>query len=315
LLLYIRVNGMLLEKVTVGKKLSRVLIQVVLPVKSCIQRCDFERRGFKSPMEAVTGVFQTRETAERALSDVRNAGIAEGKVTLLTPGTVDHVDKEVREIPTDTAEQPGMANAMGALLGGGIGLTGGSVLMALIPGLGPVTALGLLGAGILGAAGATIGGTAAGRIENASYQGLPEDEIFVYEDALRRGRSVIVALADNEGQASAIRDRLKQDGAESVDAAREQWWTGLRSAEQSHYSGAGRNFSQDEKFYRMGFEAALHARTRCMEFDQVSAEMDAQLEEVQRRYPGQNVEDAFTRGYQRGREHYQKLCDETRKAA
>ena len=82
-------------------------------------------------MEAVTGVFQTRETAERALSDVRNAGIAEGKVTLLTPGTVDHVEKEVREIPTDTAEQPGMANAMGALLGGGVGLTGGSVLMAL----------------------------------------------------------------------------------------------------------------------------------------------------------------------------------------
>ena len=51
-----------------------------------------------------------------------------------------------------------MGNAMGALLGGGIGFTGGSVLMALIPGLGPVTALGLLGAGILGAAGATIGG-------------------------------------------------------------------------------------------------------------------------------------------------------------
>jgi hypothetical protein len=267
-------------------------------------------------MEAVTGVFQTRETAERALSDVRNAGIAEGKVTLLTPGTVDHVEKEVREIPTDTAEQPGMANAMGALLGGGVGLTGGSVLMALIPGLGPVTALGLLGAGILGAAGATIGGTAAGRIENASYQGLPEDEIFVYEDALRRGRSVIVALADNEGQASVIRDRLKQDGAESVDAAREQWWTGLRSAEQSHHAGAaGRNFSEEEKFYRMGFEAALHARTRCMEFDQVSAEMEATLEDVQRRYPGQKVEDAFTRGYQRGREHYQKLCDETRKAA
>jgi hypothetical protein len=65
----------------------------------------------------------------------------------------------------------------------------------------------------------------------------------------------------------------------------------------------------------MGFEAALHARTRCMEFDQVSAEMEATLEDVQRRYPGQKVEDAFTRGYQRGREHYQKLCDETRKAA
>lgn len=266
-------------------------------------------------MEAVTGVFQTRETAERALSDVRNTGIGDDKITLLTPGSVDHVDKEIQAVPTDTTEQPGMGNAMGALLGGSIGFTGGSVLMALIPGLGPVTALGLLGAGILGAAGATVGGTAAGKIENSSYHGLPEDEIFIYEDALRRGRSVVVALAENAGQASVIRDLLKNAGAESVDAAREQWWTGLRSAEQSHYASSGKNFGADEKFYRMGFEKALHARTRCREFDQVSSEMDAALEDVQRQYPGQNVEGAFTRGYQRGREHYQRLCDETGKAA
>lgn len=266
-------------------------------------------------MEAVTGVFQTRETAERALSDVQNVGINEHRVTLLTPGSVDHVQKEVREVPTDTTEQPGMGNAMGALLGGGIGFTGGSVLMALIPGLGPVTALGLLGAGILGAAGATIGGTAAGKIENASFQGLPEDEIFVYEDALRRGRSVVVAMAENSGQASVLRDLLQRDGAESVDAARDQWWTGLRSAEHEHYASSGANFGEDEKFYRMGFEAALHARTRCMEFDQVSAEMDAALEDVQRQYPGQKVEEAFAKGYRRGREHYQRLCDETKKAA
>jgi hypothetical protein len=266
-------------------------------------------------MEAVTGVFQTRESAERALGDVHNTGIAADKTTLLTPGTVDHVEKEMRSVPTDTTEQPGMGNAMGALLGGGIGLTGGSVLMALIPGLGPVTALGLLGAGILGAAGATIGGTAAGKVEQSTYQGIPEDEIFIYEDALRRGRSVVIALADSEGHAAIIRDLLKRDGAESVDAAREQWWTGLRSAEQAHYASSGRNFTQDEKFYRLGFEAALHARTRCMEFDQVSAEMDSALEDVKRRYPGADVEDAFTRGYQRAREHYQRLCDETRKVA
>jgi hypothetical protein len=266
-------------------------------------------------MEAVTGVFETRSAAERALADVHNAGIPSDKISLLTPGTVDQVDKEVRSVPTDTTEQPGMANAMGALLGGGVGFTGGSVLMALVPGLGPITALGLLGAGILGAAGATVGANIAGSIEKASYEGLPEDEIFVYEDALRRGHSVVIALADNSGTASVVRDLLKRDGAESVDAAREQWWTGLRSAEENRYRESGRHFGNDEKFYRLGFEAALHARTRCKEFDQVSAEMDAALEDVKRRYPGEPVEEPFTRGYRRGREHYQQLCDDTKKAA
>jgi hypothetical protein len=266
-------------------------------------------------MEAITGVFETRSAAERALADVHNTGIPSDRITLLTPGSVDQVNKEVRTIPTDSTEQPGMGNAMGALLGGSVGFTGGSVLMALVPGLGPITALGLLGAGILGAAGATVGANVGGSVEKASYEGLPEDEIFVYEDALRRGRSVVIALADNSGAAFVVRDLLKRDGAESVDAAREQWWTGLRSAEESRYQQSGRSFNNDERFYRLGFEAALHAKTRCKEFDQVSAEMDAALEDVQRQYPGEPVEEPFTRGYQRGREHYQQLCQETRKAA
>lgn len=274
-------------------------------------------------MEAITGVFQTRSEAERALREVQNAGVDADRVTLLVPGSVDQVEKEVRSVPTDSTEQPGMGNAMGALLGGGIGITGGSVLMALVPGLGPVTALGLLGAGILGAAGASVGAVIGSKAEKSTIEGLPEDEIFVYEDALRKGRSVVVALVENQGSESLVRDLLKRNGAETVDDAREQWWTGLRSAEKGHYDGAmqkagqspARNFTDDEKFYRLGFEAALHARTRCMEFDQVSAEMDAALEEVKRQYPGQQVDDAFTRGYQRGREYYQHLCDESNKAA
>ena len=266
-------------------------------------------------MEAVTGVFATRSAAERALSDVRNTGIPSDKITLLTPGTEAQVEKEIQSVPTEATEQPGMGTAMGALLGGGVGLTAGSALVALVPGVGPITAIGLLGAGILGAAGATIGATAGARVEQDSYEGLPEDEIFVYEDALRKGRSVVIALVENDGQASLVRDLLHRDGAESVDAAREQWWTGLRSDEHARYESSGGNFSDDEKFYRLGFEAALHARTRCMEFDQVSGEMNAALEDVQRRFPGAQVEEPFIQGYQRGREHYQRLCDEDNKAA
>jgi len=266
-------------------------------------------------MEAVTGVFSARSDAERAMHKAIAAGIPANRITLLTPGSVDQVDKEVQSVPVDSSEQPGMGEAIGALMGGGLGITGGSLLIALVPGLGPVTALGLLGAAILGAAGATVGATIGGTVEESMSRGLPEDEIFVYEDALRKGRSVVIGLAENEESAARIRELLKAEGAESIDAAREQWWIGLRSAEENRYPASGKSFSEDEKFFRMGFEAALHARTRCLEFDQVSAEMDADLEDVQRRYPGEDVEAPFTRGYQRGREHYQQLCDEGKKAA
>ncbi len=266
-------------------------------------------------METVSGVFKTREAAERVVLDASQAGIPADKITLLTPGSLEQVDREMQSVPTDTAEQPGMGKAIGALLGGGVGITGGSLLVALIPGVGPITALGLLGAAIVGAAGATVGASVGDKMEKATTEGLPEDEIFVYEDALRQGRSVVVALVENEESAAALRELMKTERAESVDAAREQWWIGLRSAEESHYSKTGKNFAEDEKYYRLGFQAALHARTRCMEFDQVSGEMNAALEDAQREHPGVDLEEAFTRGYQRGRDYYQQLCDEKTKAA
>ena len=265
-------------------------------------------------MEIVSGVFQNKSEAEHALQEARAAGVPADKVTLLTPGTSDQINKEVQSIPVDTAEQPGIGKAVGGVLGAAAGLSGSSLLIAFIPGVGPITAAGMLGMAIVTAAGATIGATAGAKLEDASTEGLPQDEIFVYEDALRKGRSVVIADADSTASASLLRDLLYAEGAESIDAAREQWWIGLRSSEDEHYSKSGRNFREDEKFYRLGFEAALHARNRCREFDQVSAEMDASLEDIQQQYPNNEVEEPFTRGYQRGREYYQQLCDESKAA-
>jgi hypothetical protein len=42
--------------------------------------------------------------------------------------------------------------------------------------------------------------------------------------------------------------------------------------------------------------------------------MTSNLEELQNQYPGVDLEPAYTRGYQRGREYYQHLCDEKRAA-
>ena len=35
---------------------------------------------------------------------------------------------------------------------------------------------------------------------------------------------------------------------------------------------------------------------------------------AEREHPGQEVSEAYTRGYQRGREYYQRLCDESKAA-
>ena len=259
-------------------------------------------------MEPVTGVFASQPDAAHAVQKLRSMGIRESRISLLTPG---ELKEEIGGVPITTTEQPGMGKAMGGVVGAAAGAAGGlelgTALSAFIPGVGPVIALGLMGAGLFGLAGAGIGAAIGERAENALDEGLPEDELFVYEDALRRGRSVVMVMAENEDQAGPLRDVLKQEHAESIDAAREEWWIGLRSAEQEHYEGLGKDFSQDEKFYRCGFEAALHARTRGKEYDQVLTEMQKDLEELKQQYPNADVEEPFRRGYDRGRAYYESL--------
>jgi len=263
-------------------------------------------------MKAVTGVFRSRADAERVLNQMQSLGISEDRVTLLSP---DKNAKGLSSVPVVSAEQPGMGKAVGAIVGAAAGLSGGALAAAaIIPGVGPITAIGLLGGAILAAAGGGVGAAVGGKMENAMTDGLPEDELFVYEDALRKGRSVVVAMAEDAAEASRLRELLNIEGAESVDAAREQWWVGLRTAEAEHYSADGKNFDADEKFYRLGFECALHSRTRCQEYDQVLGEMTAKLEEVKQQYPREDVDEPFTRGYERGRDYYQQLCNQSKAA-
>jgi hypothetical protein len=79
-----------------------------------------------------------------------------------------------------------------------------------------------------------------------------------------------------------------------------------------HYLKSGQQLGDGEKFYLLGFESALHARNRCKEFDQIASEMASDLEEFQERYPDAAVEEPFAQGFQRGREYYQRLCNESK---
>jgi hypothetical protein len=263
-------------------------------------------------MKTVIGVFASQSDAQHTMTEMQLAGAQNDRITLLSPGSSQ---AEVQSGTTVAAEQPGIGKAVGAVLGAATGLSAEPLLLAaIIPGVGPVTAFGPLGGAVLAAAGATVSSADGGMLENSVTEGLPEDELFVYEDALRKGRSVLIVLVNDETEVSRFRERLQTEGAETIDAAREQWWIGLRSAEQEHYSAHGRNFGDDEIFYRLGFEAALHARTRCQEYDQTLAEMDAHIEELEQQYPGRDVAEPFSQGYERGRDYYQHLCDESQAA-
>ena len=258
-------------------------------------------------MKTVAGVFESRQDAQHVVRDLRMRGLGEDRLALMIPGN----NREHPRVPVIPGEQPGMGKVLGGTAGAAAGAAGGfelgALLSAALPGVGPVLVGGFLGATLLGAAGGVVGAAVGGKIENNVTEGLPEDELFFYEDALRQGRSVVVAVAADETSAKPIRTLMKEEGAESVDAAREKWWIGLRDVEKEHYASSGGDFYRDEMFYRLGFQAALHARTRGKEYDQVLNEMAQDLEDLKRRYPDSEVEEPFRKGYERGRAYFESI--------
>jgi hypothetical protein len=254
-------------------------------------------------METVAGIFSSRPAAEEAVRQLHSLGISNDRIALLTPGMND--ERVESTVPTADSEQPGMGQAMGGTVGGAIGVAGGAGLGAaaaslLVPGVGPVIAGGLLGAAILGAGGTVTGMAAGEALEEELVTGLPHDELYLYEDALRKGRSVVIAFLDEDGAIYAAQGALVTAGAESIDEARENWWIGLRDAEAAQYGTTGRDFQRDEASYRRGFEAALKSRA-------------GTVESAAKLSPDDESDEAYRRGYERGRS-YQKSLREKYKA-
>jgi hypothetical protein len=262
-------------------------------------------------METVVGIFQSQPVADHAIQQIRSIGIGDDRITVLRPGTTEQQVESA--IPTSDTESPGMGEAMGGAVGGALGLAGGAslglaVASLFIPGVGPILVAGALGAVLLGTGGAVAGMAAGGALEEGLAKGLPHDELFVYEDALRHGRSVVMVSAADSDAAEGVRNVLSQAGAESIDAARENWWLGLRDAEQLEYERTGGSFKQDENSYRRGFEATLHPGMRGKPFEDV-------VRELREHHQGTSAERPFRAGYERGQAHQRRWEKERARAA
>jgi hypothetical protein len=219
---------------------------------------------------------------------LRLRGVSPERIQLLLPGDAAGLEELV---PTEEAEQTGVAKAIGGVTGGAMGASAGlglaaAVASATLPGIGAVTAIGLAAAALLGAGGAVAGAAVGEALEEKTYRGLPKDELYLYEDALTHGRAVLFASPENDEEAESIRGLLAERGAETLDAARESFWVGIRDAERQHYeaAGPGSHFHNVEGAYRRGYVAGISG-----------------VPSIEGTLRNDEEKDAYRRGFDRGR--------------
>lgn len=230
-------------------------------------------------MEPEVGIFDSRERALAAARALRERGLPNDRIELLLPG---HQSEAESAVPTDESEAPGVGRALGGVTGGAMGASvglgvGAAVASLILPGVGAVTAIGLAAAALFGAGGAAAGVAVGGALESMSYRGLPKDELYLYEDALAHGRAVLFATPDSEEQTRMARNVILGAGAESLDAARDSFWVGIRDAEKAHYesSPSREPFDRVEGAYRRGYLAGLTGKPAPEGELRTTAEKDA----------------------------------------
>jgi anti-sigma B factor antagonist len=158
-------------------------------------------------VETAIGVFSSRDHAEEAVKELRQRGVPEQSIVYLTRS-----ESEAKTIAKE------FGATVGGFVGGAAGMSAGVVAATLLlPGIGPVFALGFGAAALLGLAGAGAGATvgAAATRDAEAPQPTPdekcsEDAAF-FREVLKEGRSLIVVRTESQEIATSackILDRL-----------------------------------------------------------------------------------------------------------
>lgn len=165
-------------------------------------------------MTKVTGVFESKLEANKALADLLNQGFSQNEISLLV---TDKSRDQFFTTTDDEVNRVAKGGAAGAAIGGTLG--------AIVAGLTAVGAIALPGAGLLVAgplvaalsgagAGAAVGGLSGALIK----AGFPSAEAERYEEDLKKGKAIIVVDAENNTKANIARSVLNISGG-SVKAA------------------------------------------------------------------------------------------------
>lgn len=160
--------------------------------------------------KTVISTFSSRDSAERAVSDLRSKGF-DKDISVLTKG--DSKDDTMRKEDKDTTATMGggslsRGTTTGSILGGFAGLAASAGALA-IPGIGPIVATGPIAALLTGA---VTGGIAGGLID----WGIPEDRGHYFEGKVKQG-STLVSVRSDDMKVNEAAGVLRSYGSQDVE--------------------------------------------------------------------------------------------------
>ncbi len=159
------------------------------------------------------GVFATRESADKAVADLKKVGYRDDQIGLISKDASGKAVKRDGSGAADTNAGEGAAIGVAAGAAGGVAAgvaLGVGMLAGVIPVVGPFIAMGTLGTILAGAAtGAAAGAATFGLAGALIGWGIPEDEAKFYEGRVQAGQHLVTV----DGRADDTREVFTRYGA------------------------------------------------------------------------------------------------------
>lgn len=154
-------------------------------------------------LKTVIGLFESRDQAEKAASDLRGSGFHD-EISILAADKGKVTGKAVGTDEKNIYSGVTTGGVLGGLAGLGLG-----VGALAIPGVGPLVAAGPIAALL---SGALTGGIAGGLID----WGIPAERGKFYESKIREGK-ILASVRADENKIGPAADILRRNGARDVE--------------------------------------------------------------------------------------------------
>ncbi|HWT11561.1 MAG TPA: hypothetical protein VN231_02295 [Allosphingosinicella sp.] len=164
-----------------------------------------------------SAVFDSRDEAERAVSELRASGVSDSAISVIAR-------QDGKNTSTDGAGDPNKSGAVkGALAGAGAGTLLGIAALA-IPGVGPLAAAGAIAATAIpeaAAIGAVAGAATGGLTGLLTKHGVSDEDASYYEDRVNNGGVFVSVDTEDAGLPfEQARDTLYRFGGHSASRSR-----------------------------------------------------------------------------------------------
>jgi hypothetical protein len=156
----------------------------------------------------LVGIFQSRDEAELVLDELRQAGFDEKDLGFAIRGDDAVAGGAITDAPLT---KDGQGTVKGMVAGGLAGGLLGAAAVLVVPGVGPLLAMGVLASVLgFGAAGVATGGILGAMVG----LGVSEEEARVYEKEFNSGRAIVTVHAGQH--VTEARQILGRYGAHNV---------------------------------------------------------------------------------------------------